>query len=126
MMTDKFYKDADGQIYAVNPLQNPDVGWLELSEGEIALLAQQALDAPLSVSRAQGKSALINRGLWPAILAYTESIEDDIQRALAEVALNDTTHWQRNSPFLNAAAVALGLSDEQLDELFVQASKIEL
>lgn len=48
------------------------------------------------------------------------------ETALALVALNDTTHWQRTSPFLNAAATALGLTSEQLDDLFIQASGIEL
>ena len=46
--------------------------------------------------------------------------------ALAEVALNDTQEWRRDSPFLNAAAAALGLSTEQLDALFVAAREIQL
>ena len=37
---------------------------------------------------------------------------------LALVAIDDTTHWQRSSPFLNQAAGALGVSQEQLDGLF--------
>ena len=49
-----------------------------------------------------------------------------IERALAEVALNDTQQWRRDSPFFNAAATALGLTGEQLDALFLAASKIEL
>lgn len=80
----------------------------------------------LEVTRAQGKAALISSGLWQGVLDYVESIEDTTEKALAEVALNDTTHWQRSSPFLNAAAKSLGLSDEQLDELFLNASSIEL
>lgn len=48
------------------------------------------------------------------------------QRPLAEVALHDTQQWHRSSPFFNAAATALGLDDEQLDALFLAASKIEL
>jgi len=42
------------------------------------------------------------------------------------VALNDTTHWQRTSPFLNEAAAALGLTNEQLNDLFRQAAEIQL
>lgn len=78
------------------------------------------------VSRAQGKAALIRSGLWQGVLDYVDSIPDATEKALAEVALNDTTHWQRTSPFLNAAAEALGLTQEQLDDLFVTASGIEL
>ena len=81
---------------------------------------------PQQVARAQGKAALIGAGMWPSVLAFVAAIADDTERALAEVALHDTQNWQRSSPFLNAAKDGLGLTDEQLDELFVVASGIEL
>ena len=81
---------------------------------------------PESVTRAQGKAALITAGLWPGVLDFVAAIPDPIERALAEVALNDTQQWHRSSPFFNAAADALGLTGEQLDALFLAASKIEL
>lgn len=81
---------------------------------------------PEQVSRAQGKAALIQAGLWQAVLDYVDSITDPTEKALADVALNATTHWNHNSPFLNAAAQALGLTSEQLDDLFIQAAGIEL
>ena len=81
---------------------------------------------PQSVARAQGKAALIGAGLWAGVLAFVAAIEDDTERALAEVALHDTQTWQRSSPFLNGAKAGLGLTDEQLDALFVVASGIEL
>lgn len=81
---------------------------------------------PGQVTRAQGKAALITAGLWGAVESYVDGIADATDKALALVALNDTTHWQRTSPFLNAAAQALGLTSEQLDDLFRQAAKIEL
>ena len=81
---------------------------------------------PQHVARAQGKAALIVAGLWPGVLAFVAAIEDDTERLLAEVALHDTQHWQRNSPFLNAAKSGLGMTDEQLDALFVAAAQIEL
>ena len=88
-----------------------------------------ALPAPLppqSVSRAQGKAALISAGLWSAVLAFVAAIEGDTERALAEVALHDAQQWQRNSPFLSAAQGDLGLSDTQMDALFAAAAQIEL
>lgn len=81
---------------------------------------------PQQVTRAQGKAALIQAGLWDAVEDYVDSITDPTEKALALVALNDTTHWQRSSPFLNAAADALGLTEQQLDDLFVQAAEVEL
>ena len=79
---------------------------------------------PQSVSRAQGKAALIAAGLWPAVLAYVNAIADPTDKALAEVALNDTQEWRRDSLFLNSVVSSLGLTSAQLDQLFVDASGI--
>ncbi len=81
---------------------------------------------PAVVTRAQGKAALIQAGLWDAVEAYVDSITDPTEKALALVALDDTTEWRRDSPFLTDAAAALGLSDEDLDGLFVAAAAIVL
>lgn len=81
---------------------------------------------PASVSRAQGKVALINAGLWPSVLVFVSAIPDAAQKALAEVAINDTTTWERTSPTLNALAYGLGMDDAQLDALFTAASGVAL
>ena len=86
----------------------------------------QTSGVPQSVSRAQGKLALIGAGLWPAALAFVEGITDPVQRAYAEVALNDTQEWRRDSPFLASAAAALELSEAQLDALFITAKEFQL
>lgn len=79
---------------------------------------------PESISRAQGKAALVNAGYWAAVTAHVAAVEDETQRALAEIALNDTQEWRRDSAFLGTLAAALGLTDAQLDELFVAAAQI--
>ena len=86
----------------------------------------QASVVPQSVSRAQGKLALIGAGLWPAAIAFVDGITDPVQKAYAEVALHDTQEWRRDSPFLASAAAALGLSEGQLDTLFITAKELQL
>ena len=93
---------------------------------DLQAASQAQADAPKSVTRAQGKAALIQAGYWQGVLAFVASIEDETQRALAEVALHDTLEWQRSSPFLNAAAAGMGITAEQLDALFVAAGEIQL
>ena len=123
----KYFKDDAGVVFCLSPIQKPEIDWVEMSEQEAEEYLSSAIKATIEqVSRAQGKAALISCGLWPSVLSYIESIEDETQRALAEVTLNDTTHWQRSSPFLNAAATALGLSDSELDDLFIAAAQIQL
>lgn len=112
--------------------------WGKISQGEIfngmsedGLLTftspeEPPRHVPQQVTNAQGAAALIQAGLWQSILDYVDGMQDATEKALAEVALHRTTHWMRTSPFLNNAATALGLSSEDLDNLFIQASEIEL
>lgn len=97
--------------------------WLQA--GGVPLPAEPApAEVPEEISRAQGKAALIQAGMWDAVQAFVASIPDPTQRALADVALNDTQTWERSSPFLNTATAGLGLSKSQLDSLFIQGGAI--
>lgn len=82
--------------------------------------------APQCVTRAQGKAALILAGLWESVITYVQNLTNPTEKLMAEIALNDTAHWQRTSPFLNAVANALDISSDQLDDLFQQAEALEL
>ena len=108
----------------------PHEGMVQFNEGGLTGWrwpdAEPQSAVPQQITRAQGKAALIMQGLWGAVLDYVGAIQDPTQRALAEVALHDTLTWERSSPFLNAAAAGLGMTDEQLGALFIQASEITL
>jgi response regulator RpfG family c-di-GMP phosphodiesterase len=43
---------------------------------------------------------------------------------IQRLAFENATDWERTSPTVNALATMLGLSDAQVDELFVAASKV--
>ena len=79
---------------------------------------------PDVISRAQGKSTLIYMNLWSAVLQQVDAIEDATEKELALVALNDTQEWRRDSLFLNRMSNALGLTSEQLDQLFIDAAGV--
>lgn len=112
---------ADGEMAVSKPPEKVDGVWREVFAVEMAPVL-----VPQQITRAQGKAALIMQGRWQEVLDYVGAIQDPTQRALAEVALNDTLTWERSSPFLNAAAAGLGMTDKQLDELFIQAGGIAL
>lgn len=75
---------------------------------------------PFEVTRAQGKLALLNAGL----LANAQAAATTAGQA-AEIAFNDALTYERTSPTLNALATALGLSNGDLDSLFIAASKLK-
>src|SRR5690554_2012312 len=130
----KYYKHTEtGEVYAYETEDEreqwgaPDL--VEMNEAEVEAHLNPPLPPPAvpeQVSRAQGKAALITAGLWLDVLTYVESITDPTEKALAEVALNDTAHWRRDSPTMQTIATALGITSEQMDVLFLQASEIEL
>lgn len=93
---------------------------------EVETAQPPAAPVPQQVTRAQGKVVLIQMGLWQPVLDYVAGIADPVQKAVAEVALHDTQFWQRSSPFLAKAAAALGMTDAQLDRLFVEADQVLL
>lgn len=81
--------------------------------------AQQEAPVPQSLTRAQAIGALILAGLDEQVQPAIDSIEDPMQRKLAQNDWDNRQTFERGHPTLVALAAALGLSDEQLDQLFI-------
>jgi len=77
---------------------------------------------PESVSRFQARMALRNAGLFDAADA---AMNDPSTPVIAMEAWQTAQIFRRSSPTVAAMAAALGLTDQQLDELFVAAGQIE-
>jgi hypothetical protein len=75
----------------------------------------------LVVSRFQARAALHMAGLLPAVEELMADPETDM---LSKLAWTDATEFRRNSPTLQTTAVALGLTEAQLDGLFANAATI--
>lgn len=130
----KYFKDKEtGEVFAYD-LQQVESGIVK--KGLVAMGWQEVQKhlkqneevklTPRQISKAQGKAILIKKGIWEDVLNCVENIEDDTERALAEVAINDTTYWMRDSVMLNKLAKNLGITSKELDKLFLEASEIIL
>ena len=76
---------------------------------------------PTTVTRFQALATLSAAGHLPAIRAYIATLdENNIQR----LAWENAADWERTSPTLNALAVMLGLTESQVDDLFIAAAGI--
>lgn len=76
---------------------------------------------PQTVTRFQALATLSAAGHLPTIRTYIATLgEDDITR----LAFENATEWERTSLTVNALAAMLGLSDAQVDDLFVAASQV--
>jgi hypothetical protein len=76
---------------------------------------------PQTVTRFQALATLAAGGWLDTVHVYIDALpRNNVQR----LAFENATDWERTSPTVNALAAMLGLSDAQVDELFVAASQV--
>ena len=76
---------------------------------------------PATVTRFQALAVLAAGGYLPTIRTYIATLD---QNNVQRLAWENATDWERSSPTLNALATMLGLTDAQVDDLFVAASQV--
>lgn len=72
-----------------------------------------------TVTAAQAKVALFRRGLYDTVITAVLAMPFDIQLWFQEARV-----WERTNAYVAGLSIELGLSDEQLDELFEYASTL--
>lgn len=76
---------------------------------------------PQTVTRFQARVALVQAGHFDTIDTYIATLpKTDVKR----LAWEDAAEWERASPTLNFLANMLGLTDTDVDDLFILASSI--
>ena len=76
---------------------------------------------PSTVTRFQALATLAAGGWLDVVHTYIDALpRTNVQR----LAFENATDWERTSPTVNALAAMLGLSDAQVDELFVAAARV--
>jgi hypothetical protein len=76
---------------------------------------------PSTVTRFQALAVLAAGGYLGTIRAYIATLDPD---NITRLAWENAADWERTSPTVNALAAMLGLSDAQVDELFIAASQV--
>lgn len=95
----------------------------EMTAEEIAALPPPSGPVvPQSVTRFQARAALHLAGMLTAVEAMMKAPSTG---ALAKLAWQDALEFRRTSPTVLAMAQALNLTEQQLDNLFIQAAGIE-
>lgn len=79
---------------------------------------------PTSVTMRQARLALLQLGLLDDVEAAIASIPDEVQRRAAQIEWEYASTVERDSQWVQNLAGALGLSDEQLDQLFQLAATL--
>lgn len=76
------------------------------------------------VTKRQGRQQMILMGILDQVQAAIDGIEDPLQRALVQSFWDDSTQYERNHPQMIQLAQAIGLTDEQLDQAFIEAAQL--
>lgn len=79
---------------------------------------------PSSVTRRQARQALLLAGLLDGVQTAINGITDPIKRGLVQIEWDDSLEFHRDREALIMLAQVIGLDEEQLDNLFIQASKL--
>lgn len=106
-------------ITGLNPM--PDVGWLFIN-GQLQPPDPTKPVPPQEVTRFQARAALYQAGLLDQVEASIAAPDTDM---MLKLAWQDAQTFKRNSQFVSGMALKLGLSEQQIDSLFVAASQIE-
>jgi hypothetical protein len=76
---------------------------------------------PQAVTRFQALAILAAGGYLDTVRTYINTVD---QNNVQRLAWENAADWERSSPTLNALATMLGLSNAQVDELFIAASQV--
>lgn len=92
--------------------------WLQMQRDELRARI------PVSITMRQARLALLNAGLLDDVDAALAAIPDSALRRAAQIEWGYASTVNRSSPWVSNLASALGLSESQLDHLFVEAAKL--
>ena len=84
---------------------------------------ERELSIPKSITARQAKLALLQIGKLADVTAAISKLESPIKEQV-EIEWEYAADIYRNNGFIDTLGAALGLSDAQLDDLFLQASKL--
>jgi len=99
-------------------------GWV-LVEGSLPPIPPPdpyAFRATLNVTPFQAKASLYNAGLLDEVEAY---VDDPTTDRLVKIAWGNAIEYRRLSPMIESIGTSLGLTDVELDNLFLAAQDIQ-
>jgi hypothetical protein len=78
---------------------------------------------PQSVTRLQARLALINASKWDLIKPIILEMSDP-EKSIALAWFEDSIYWRRNDPYVTSISALIGLSSNDVDNLFIEASSL--
>lgn len=120
LLSNPVTKEKIEQALLENGFEAIDLETIDIPEAPFPPTILEENKVPAIISTLQGKLQLLNIGLIDSIEAIIE------QSGQAEkIYWKDSTTWERSSPILNRLAPVIGMTQEGLDQFFIEASKLK-
>ena len=114
---------VDGQDVAFGRFTTIDEDMLDLTEEELEKMKEFPRLIP-NISLRQCRELLIRTGRFQEVTSIINSIEDETERLVVENYFNNSQEFERNHHMLGLITTALGISEIEVDDFFLEASEL--
>lgn len=114
---------VNGQDIAFGRFTTIDEDMLDLTEEELERMKEFSRPIP-NISLRQCRELLIRTGRFQEVLTIINSIEDETERLVVENYFNNSQEFERNHHMLGLITTALGMSEIEVDDFFLEASEL--
>jgi hypothetical protein len=113
----------------VSPVPKPNDGkdyqWNEETSSWKEIITPKFVDS-IVLSKVQVRLGLLSAGVSPAdVDSIIEQIPDPTEKLQAKIYWNDSVTYRRTHPLVNTIGFALGLTTEQIDQMWIASKEIE-
>lgn len=103
----------------------PTIGLESVEEHEFPVAPPEPVVVPQEIANWRAKAVLSLAGILPSVEAALNALEDPA-KTVALSAWNGGAEVHRNGPTVAAAIAMLGLTDAQVDAMFIQAAALQV
>ena len=131
----------EGRVKLIKRLEGDrnDIAYAYLTDEEaetysdLTLVSQEEIEElgdivkiliPESISKRQARQQLLLEGKLGQVQEVIDSIADETERMMAQLYWDDSIEFERSHPTLVELGTALGLTEAELDMMFINASKL--
>lgn len=131
-MSEVYYveRDGNGAVVAVYGMPQPgitDPEPLPETAPEVAAILNPPAPPPVlpTLTSRQLRLGLVANGIsLPSVEAAIDAIEDPTDREVARIEWEYATTFERSHPLIEQVGAALGLTPEQIDDMWTEAATL--
>ena len=114
-------KEENGVCYAYGYFTTLTEDMVKVTDEELSTMTK--IEIP-NISLRQCRELLILTGRFDDVVNAIESVEDETKKVILKNYWEYSTEFERKHKFLGNITSALGMTEDEVDEFFIRASKL--